>query len=194
MHSDLEIASKPPNGYTDGQNRGSTGECRLISTKLVRYPKGRARMVRLNKMTDYGVVVLTQLARRRDQVLTATEIAKMSGVPGPTVAKLLKQLSGAGLVASRRGAGGGYALARSSREISVANVIDALEGPITLAACVEGSLEHCEIESVCPMCGNWNPVNQVIRRALEEVSLEEMAAPVIPTSARAGAGLGPGPH
>ena len=95
-------------------------------------------------------------------------------------AKLLKQLTSTGLVASRRGAGGGYALGRPATEITVASIIDALEGPIALAACVDGSVEQCEVEGICPMRGNWNPVNQVIRRALEEVSLHEMAAPVIP--------------
>ncbi len=137
-------------------------------------------MVRLNKLTDYGVVLLVQLARQRDERMNASEIARLSGVPAPTVAKLLKQLTGSGLVVSSRGAVGGYALARPAAEITVASIIDALEGPITLAACVDGSVESCEVESLCPMRGNWNPVNQVIRRALEDVSLEEMAAPVIP--------------
>ncbi len=137
-------------------------------------------MVRLNKLTDYGVVVLVQLARQSDVRMNASEIARLSGVPAPTVAKLLKQLTGSGLVVSSRGAVGGYALARPATEITVASIIDALEGPITLAACVDGSVESCEVEGLCPMRGNWNPVNQVIRRALEEVSLEEMAAPVIP--------------
>ena len=133
-------------------------------------------MFRLNRLTDYGVVVMTQMAQGRPEVVTATEIAGSLGLPPPTVAKLLTALTRGGLVTSQRGVGGGYRLSRAPAEISVAAIIQALEGPITLTACVHGSEEQCEVESLCPMSGNWNRGNEAIRGALEGVTLADMAS------------------
>lgn len=133
-------------------------------------------MIRLNKLTDYAVVVLAQLSQDAKRTVTAPQLAQSSGVPVPTVAKLLKSLARAGIIASRRGAAGGYALARDAHAISVADIIRALEGPIALTACVDGESGGCDVETLCPMRGNWDKVNQAIRRALEEVSLADMAA------------------
>ena len=96
-------------------------------------------------------------------------------MPLPTVAKLLNALARNGLVASHRGANGGYALGRKASEISVADIVQALEGPIALTACAEGSGDLCEVETLCPMAGNWNRVNQAIRSALASVTLADMA-------------------
>jgi FeS assembly SUF system regulator len=141
-------------------------------------------MIKLNRLTDYGVVLMARLAREEhrseDTVLTAGQLAAESGVPAPTVAKILKQLTAAGLVVSQRGAGGGYALSRSAEEITAADIIDVLEGPVLLTACVDGSGDECGVEALCPMRGNWNKVNEAIRHALTEVSLVDMAAPVLP--------------
>lgn len=136
-------------------------------------------MVRLNKLTDYGVVIMTQMAQGEAPraVRTAQQIAATLGLPLPTVSKLLNALARDGLVTSQRGAAGGYSLARPAAEISMAAIIQALEGPIALTACVHGSDDHCDVESLCPMSGNWNRVNNAIRAALEEVSLAEMASP-----------------
>lgn len=133
-------------------------------------------MIRLNKLTDYAVVVLVQLSQDRSKVITASQLAHGSAVPGPTVAKLLKGLARAGIIASQRGAAGGYTLARDPTAISVADIIRALEGPIALTACVDGESGGCDVETLCPMRGNWDKVNQAIRRALEQVSLADMAA------------------
>jgi FeS assembly SUF system regulator len=132
-------------------------------------------MFRLNRMTDYAVVVMTQMAQAPEIVHTAPQIARETGVPLPTVSKLLNALARDGLIASQRGASGGYALTRTADDINIAEIIQALEGPIALTACVDQSAEHCDVESLCPMRGNWNKVNEAIRTALGGVTLADMA-------------------
>ena len=133
-------------------------------------------MFRLNRLTDYAVVVMTWMTHRPRDVHTAPQIANDTGIPLPTVAKLLNVLARESLVLSHRGAAGGYTLGRSANEVSVAEIIQAMEGPIALTACVEGSGHSCEVECLCPMRGNWNQVNQAIHDALSEVTLADMAA------------------
>ncbi len=134
-------------------------------------------MIRLSKLTDYAVVILSHMAAREGEVYTTARLAERSGVPEPTAAKILKLLARASVLVSQRGSSGGYGLARPAAEISVAEIIVALDGPIALAACVEGSLDHCGVEQLCAMRGNWNRVNRAIRDALEEISLVDMAGP-----------------
>lgn len=133
-------------------------------------------MLRLSKLTDYGTVLMTALARHPDEQRSAAELAESTHVAAPTVRKLLKRLTHAGLVESSRGAQGGYRLARPPEDISVADVIAALEGPLGLTEC---SLHDglCEIESDCSLRGNWRIINHAIRRALAGVTLAEMVAP-----------------
>ena len=133
-------------------------------------------MFRLNRLTDYAVVVMTQMTQNPRNVHTAPQIAADTGIPLPTVAKLLNALARESLVESHRGAAGGYALGRPAEQVSVAEIIQAMEGPIALTACVEGSGNHCEVECFCPMRGNWNRVNQAIHQALSEVTLADMAS------------------
>ena len=131
-------------------------------------------MFRLNRLTDYAVVVMTQMALRGGETRSAQQISEDTGVPLPTVAKLLNLLGRAKLVTSQRGAAGGYTLSTEPEEISVAQIIQALEGPIALTACVDGAADTCDAESFCPMRGNWNKVNGAIREALTSVSLADM--------------------
>lgn len=135
-------------------------------------------MFRLNRLTDYAVVVLSQMAHRPDETWTATRIAGETGVPLPTVAKLLNALVHGDLISSHRGASGGYTLNRPAEAVTVAEIIQALEGPIALTACVDGQTGGCDVESLCPMRGNWDRVNRAIRRALSEVTLADMAVGV----------------
>ena len=132
-------------------------------------------MMRLSKLTDYAIVVLVRLSRG-DAVQTSPGIAQAVGVPEPTVAKVLKALAGAGLVISQRGARGGYKLARPLGTMAVGDVIAAIDGPIALAACVEGSVTPCEASSLCPVRGRWDPVNDAVRAALAQITLADMAA------------------
>ncbi|MGF1592117.1 MAG: SUF system Fe-S cluster assembly regulator [Kiloniellaceae bacterium] len=133
-------------------------------------------MFRLNRLTDYAVVVMSQMALRGGETRSAQQISEDTGVPLPTVAKLLNLLGRAKLVASQRGASGGYTLSAEPEDITVAQIIQALEGPIALTACVDGATECCGSEAFCPMRGNWNRVNDAIRDALTSVSLAEMMA------------------
>jgi FeS assembly SUF system regulator len=136
-------------------------------------------MLRLSKLTDYAVVVLVRLDAGAE-VQTSPGIAATTGIPEPTVAKVLKSLAGAALVTSQRGARGGYRLARALEEIPVGEVIAAMDGPIALAACVDGSSTECESLALCPVRGRWDPVNDAIRRALSVISLAEMREAAIP--------------
>jgi Rrf2 family protein len=112
-----------------------------------------------------------------------------TGVPEPTVAKVLKALAGAGLVNSQRGARGGYRLARPVREVSVADVITAIDGPIALTACVDGGNGSCDVESMCAVKGRWDLVNDAIHAALTGISLTDMRAASIPPAFRVPATL-----
>lgn len=133
-------------------------------------------MMRLNRITDYAVVVLSQMAREPSRLVTAPQLAQDSNVPLPTVSKLLKELTKGGVLSSHRGANGGYALARRPEGISILEVIRALEGPVSLTACVDGAEGDCEVERLCPIRGNWDRVNAAIEGALKSVTLAEMAA------------------
>ena len=131
-------------------------------------------MFKVNKLTDYATVVLIEIARS-NVVRSSQHLSERTGIPLPTVAKLMKSLNKAGLVLSQRGAGGGYVLGRKPGEITIADVIQAVEGPIALTACADTSEEHCGIESICPVQGKWNRVNTAVRIALTEVTLADMA-------------------
>ncbi len=132
-------------------------------------------MFRLNRLTDYAVVVMSQMALRPDETNSAHDIAEETGVPLPTVSKLLGTLARAGLMTSQRGVSGGYSLSRPAEQITMAEIIQALEGPIALTACVDGAESNCDVELLCPMRGNWNRVNTAIHAALSSVTLADMS-------------------
>lgn len=132
-------------------------------------------MLRLSKLADYAVVVLIRLSTAGD-CQTSPCIAAMTGLPEPTVAKVLKALATAGLVVSQRGARGGYRLAKSLSRVSVADVVAAIDGPIALTACTEGGAGNCEAEGLCPVRGRWDPVNQAVLEALTRITLADMSA------------------
>jgi FeS assembly SUF system regulator len=130
-------------------------------------------VLRISKLTDYGTVVLAHLAREPGNVCSAADVAQATGIAVPTVSKLLKSLARAELVTSRRGANGGYQLARDPRDISAASVIDALEGPVSITEC-SASDSHCDYEDVCNVGSAWQRINIAIRRALEDISLTDL--------------------
>lgn len=134
-------------------------------------------MLRLSKLGDYGTVIMAHMAREPLRVFSAPEIAAAIGVSLPTVSKLLKLLARDGLLISHRGTKGGYTLARSPDEISIVQIIDAVEGRIGMTECsVTAGL--CAQESRCMARGSWLRINQVVRSALEGVRLAEFAQPV----------------
>ena len=131
----------------------------------------------MSKLTDYGTVVLAQMAREPATVFSAAELAERTGLAPTTVSKLLKALLRAGILASTRGAHGGYALARPPEQISAVEIIDAIEGPVALTECSTGH-STCTIQADCSVGGNWQQINLGIRHALERVSLAELTRPM----------------
>ncbi|GBR00702.1 SUF system Fe-S cluster assembly regulator [Acetobacter oeni] len=134
-------------------------------------------MLRLSKLADYAVLTLVGLGRH-DEVVTSSALAAETGVPEPTVAKVLKTLSADGLLVSQRGARGGYRLAERLEDISIARVISAVDGPISLTACVSGG--GCDNGSDCALYGSWDVVNEAIRDALAGISIARMAEMSVP--------------
>ncbi|WP_440995693.1 SUF system Fe-S cluster assembly regulator [Arhodomonas sp. SL1] len=134
-------------------------------------------MIRINRETDYGIGILSMLARDAGARVTASTLAERRGLPQPMVSKILKHLARAGILVSYRGAKGGYGLARDPDEITVAEIIAALEGPIALTECVEEGVEACQYSSYCTVSGNWGRINRVVQEALARITLAEMSAP-----------------
>ncbi|RZI42595.1 SUF system Fe-S cluster assembly regulator [Herbaspirillum sp. HC18] len=138
-------------------------------------------MLRLSKMADYGTVVLTALTNEPDRSRSAGEIAAAIHVSAPTVSKILKMLARGGLVSSFRGAKGGYLLSRPPQEISLAEVIRVMDGPIGMTECsVTPGL--CAQESGCVVRANWQRINRSVIGVLQEVTLDQMVTqPPVPT-------------
>lgn len=130
-------------------------------------------MLRMSRMTDYGTVVLAHIAAHPGRVFSASDVAGETQLALPSVRKLLKVMTKAGLVSSFRGASGGYALARPAHQISAAEILDALEGPVTLTQCSAGD-SRCRLETVCGVGRSWQRINHRIRRALDDVSLAQL--------------------
>ena len=140
-------------------------------------------MIKLSRLADYSIVLMTQLAARPGSLVQAPDMALVTGLPVPTVAKTLKRLSQVGLVESQRGAKGGYVLVREAAEIPVTEIITAVDGPIALTDCTVEEDGVCEIEALCPTRTNWKKINEAVVSALESISLADMTpqmAPFVP--------------
>jgi len=136
-------------------------------------------MLRISKMTDYAIMVMVELHTSFGEILTAQALAEQSHLELPTVSKVLKLLVKTGLVDSYRGASGGYSLERNAQDISVAQIIAAIEGPIAMTECsVEEGL--CAQEALCSLRGNWQRISLAVATAMEGVSLADMAQPLKP--------------
>jgi len=140
-------------------------------------------MIRLSRLTDYAVTLLTQMvsdekgAALAEKIWSASDLAEKTGLPAPTVSKILKKLAKSEIITAQRGAAGGYSLALGAGNISIASIIEAMDGPIAITDCSESSDHSCKVEKTCPMSGNWNRVNQAIRATLEGLSLHDMTPP-----------------
>lgn len=133
-------------------------------------------MFRVSRLTDYATVVMTCIAAHPDDVLSTAQIAEETHLELPTVSKLLKSLGHAGLVESFRGVNGGYRLARPAGEITLAAIIEAMEGPIGMTECSVAQ-GQCEREALCGVRGSWRQVSDAVDGALRAVSLADMLQP-----------------
>jgi FeS assembly SUF system regulator len=146
-------------------------------------------MIRLGKLTDYGLVLMTYMARNHNRSLhTARDLAGESRLALPTVSKLLKELVQGGLLVSYRGIKGGYSLARAPREISVAEIITVLEGPIALTECSTDVSGLCDLEPCCPIKDHQRIISQAVRGALGGVMLSDLIQPLNLTTIRGARG------
>jgi len=136
-------------------------------------------MLRIAKLTDYGIVLMAHLAREGDGALfSSPDLATATRIAPPTVSKLLKHLSKSGLLSSTRGVNGGYRLARPATDIDVADIIEALEGPLAMTECADHRVSSCEEETCCPLKSHWNHINLAVKTALRSISLAQLAAPI----------------
>jgi len=141
-------------------------------------------MIRITREADYGIVLMTCLAQAEDRPRSAAALAQQRQLPLPMVSKILKSLTRAGLLISQRGAQGGYSLARPAIEISAADIVGALEGPIAITECSTGNHDGCSRLEHCEVSGHWTRINQAIHTALQSISLLEMSRPDPPRPVR----------
>ncbi|MHC4940511.1 MAG: SUF system Fe-S cluster assembly regulator [Planctomycetota bacterium] len=134
-------------------------------------------MLRITRQTDYGIVLMSLFTGKNESaILSARDMSKETNLPLPTVSKILKSLTRGGLLESTRGVKGGYSLAKPSNDISVSDIIEAIEGPIALTDCVDQTNRDCLIEESCPCKSNWLRINMAVKAALETIPLEQMTA------------------
>ncbi len=139
--------------------------------------------MRLSSMADYAVVIMSAASRHCGGArVAAGQLAEETGLPAPTVQKLVSRLTAAGLLRSSRGVGGGLKLARPAAAITLADIVEAVEGPIALTACIEHGRHDCTLEDACAVRPHWPTVNTALRTALAQVSLIDLAQPKQQTS------------
>ncbi len=132
-------------------------------------------MLRMTKQADYGIVLMSYLANQPERPFSAPDLAVETQLPLPTVSKVLKHLCREGLLSSHRGVKGGYSLSQDPRQITVAAMIAALDGPIAFTECIEDTPGSCSQEDNCHLRANWQRINQSVTQALEDISLFDLA-------------------
>ncbi len=133
----------------------------------------------LSRLADYAVVLMTHIGQHPGPVHNAADVAIATAIPVPTVAKLLAKLARRGLLSSTRGVKGGYALARLASTISVGEIVAVLDGPIALTQCIKEGPGGCDLEPVCPSRVGLHRINVAVRKALDDVSLADIATPAL---------------
>ncbi|MCJ9430108.1 SUF system Fe-S cluster assembly regulator [Kordiimonas marina] len=132
-------------------------------------------MIRLTNLADYAVVLMCEMSHA-DSRMSAQDLSAATSIPVPTVAKILNALGRAGVLNSHRGLKGGFSLAKSADDISVADIVEAIDGPIALTHCVEGGTSDCSFDDICQMRPRWQVINGAVRDALEDVKLSALVA------------------
>jgi FeS assembly SUF system regulator len=130
-------------------------------------------MIRISRMADYALLVVLKMCGR-DELITLDRLCQLTTLSLPTVRKLMRSLTHNNLVESVRGSHGGYKLSSQPDQISIAEVIEAIDGPIALTECVKSDGGDCELADTCELQGNWNIVNRLISNALHNVTLDAM--------------------
>jgi FeS assembly SUF system regulator len=130
-------------------------------------------MIRLTNFADYAVVLMSELAKEKDSRSSAQELSIKTHIPAPTVSKVLNALGQGNLLQSHRGLKGGFSLSRPAAEISVAQIIEAVDGPICLTECSHGDNEYdCALLETCEIRSHWPPINKAVRNSLSAISLD----------------------
>lgn len=131
-------------------------------------------MIRLSNLADYAVLLMSTIAARPDEIHTAATLNAETKVPLPTVSKILGKMAKAEFLASHRGIGGGFSMSMNKEEISVADIIEAVDGPVQLTNCLGEEDAGCGYETVCTTRSKWNKINEAVYHALDSVSLSDM--------------------
>ena len=131
-------------------------------------------MIRISKLADYAVVILSVMAEQPDNLMSATNVSDITKLPEPTVSKVLKLLSKGGLLESKRGTTGGYFLAKAAQSITIREIIRAIDGPVLITSCSDGEVPDCSLSECCTLRGKWDGVNDAVRSALDGVTLADM--------------------
>jgi len=137
-------------------------------------------VIRLTNLADYAVVLMCEMSHA-DTRLSAHDLADTTRIPAPTVAKILNALGKAGLLVSHRGLKGGFALSKAANEITVADIVEAIDGPISLTHCAETGTSDCCYDDICQMRPRWQVINNAVRGALDDVKLSSLAGPADPS-------------
>tara|TARA_R110001592_G_scaffold16881_10_gene71646 strand:- start:9372 stop:9833 length:462 start_codon:yes stop_codon:yes gene_type:complete len=131
-------------------------------------------MIKISKLADYSVVVLSAMSTHSHDVISASTLSHLTKLPEPTVSKVLKLLSKAKIIQSTRGTNGGYSLVKEPQRITMDSVISAIDGPIAITACTDGAQPDCSLGNSCSLRGRWDGVNAALRSALQTVTLADM--------------------
>jgi FeS assembly SUF system regulator len=136
-------------------------------------------MLKMSKVVDYGIVLLTYMGSDGpSKSYNAKDLARATSLPMAMVGKILKAFTRNGVLTSKRGVNGGYTLARSPEQISVADIVVALEGPIALTECLSEQAPSCVIQVLCPTRNHWKRINRAVKDALDRVTLAEMCGDI----------------
>lgn len=131
-------------------------------------------MIRISKLADYAVVILSIMAEQPDKLMSSASVSDITKLPEPTVSKVLKLQSKGGLLQSKRGTAGGYLLSKAAADITIREIIRAVDGPVLITSCSDGEVPDCSLSECCTLRGKWDGVNEAVRSALDGVTLADM--------------------
>lgn len=146
-------------------------------------------MIRLTNLADYGVVLMCTMAKKPKELHSAYQLGQETGIPVPTVSKILGALSKSDLLISQRGLKGGFRLSRPAPDITVADIIEAIDGPIALTNCIDKAPGDCCYEDLCSMKPHWQLINDAVKKGLSEITLNEIAGSTAPFNFKEGAAV-----